>query len=928
MHGSCESRFVHVHAIHCIAIACFRRTCSHCSSLQNAWLGVLARRMDQGAVDARRAFLGSLPVSYEAAQAAVSSDGDAWWASAAAVAAVSAAPAWRASDAAALLAAAGTRTADFDRQVHEIFTSAKKEPKHGEDTIAAWIADGGDERLARLLLRRQLWHMQWLLCVPLAASRDAACGDNIGRLAHMPILFHAHSVALAGNARALRALLGAHPAVARALFPYRFRLLHTLITVGGQHAEHLCELRLLPGTHMPVQDRESGAWIDSLDTSPATRPALWVEHPLMASALALRGIGAPPAPAPVPPVSLEQWYEDLVAELGGKLGLVDHALGLARAASKVGLTPLRAAAHELEFVACLGDGWRVDSLRTAESADIVRALVRAKGAGAGALEDALRDALPFFRTGTYVDADQLRTLSDDALIVHMLLVLVDDAHTESQLLTLVERIVTGDWISIDTRRALALAVVLGWRGSERDAYAAMSSMLRALASPARYRAAPLTTLLRDTLHARPASVRELWTLLCEVEAQDVRAALDDAAAFVSLGESVHEWIPRAPRNLAASTELSERLGTTMCDAALGRDDPKAEVLRMFAALEPHFGGLVDKSAFEAILATLLRAQRYPLFHMVVSELDGAPILAAALPDGPNALVLAEARRAFCAARTCDATSGPLRRAHQSLAAAPQTPEIASELALVEAVAELGAYDIPSRDGSHALTPAEVRDTQDPLDLLARVLAVNGGAYRHSDEMMALARVLVVALPRPAAPADLDVTVLSMLVDAAMAADDLDAACTYCSRLAALAPRAPPASRDAAWRACFQLGKHPDLRDAKARAQVLGHALVLAPPENIPRVLSEYATLDDSLLVPTREMPQRGALSRLLGKQWAPRRQEPLGRAASLFDSVGSSHADRAARMARSLWDGFGTDEAPITGSLRGAMGWLMGDERS
>lgn len=916
----------------CIAIACFRRTCSHCSSLQNAWLGVLARRMDQGAVDARRAFLGSLPVSYEAAQAAVSGDSDAWWASAAAVAAVSAAPAWRATDAAALLAAAAARTADFDHQVHDVFASAKKEPKHGPDTVAAWLADGGDERLARVLLRRQLWHMQWLLCVPLAASRDAACGDDVGRLARTPILLHAHSVALAGNARALRALLGAHPAVARALFPYRFRLLHTLITVGGQHAEYLSELRLLPGTHMPVQDRESGAWIDSLDASPAARPALWVEHPLMASALALRGIGAPPAPAPVPPASLVQWYEDLVAELAGKLGLVDHALGLARAASKVGLTPLRAAANELAFVACLGDGWRVDSLRTAESADIVRALVRAvgagAGAGAGALEDALRDALPFFRTGTYVDADQLRTLSDDALIAHMLLVLVDDAHAPPQLLTLVERTVAGDWVSIDTRRALAFAVVLGWRGSERDAYAAMSSMLRALASPPCYRAAPLTTLIRDTLHARPASVRELWTLLCEVEAPDVCAALGDAAAFVALGESVHEWIPRAPRSLAASTELSERLGTTMCDAALGRDDPKAEVLRMFAALEPHLGGLVDKSAFEAILAALLRAQRYPLFHMVVSELDGTPILAAALPDGPQALVLAEARRAFCAARTCDATSGPLRRAHQSLAAAPQTPEIASELALVEAVAELGAYDIPARDGSHALTPAEVRDTQDPLDLLARVLAVNGGTYRHSDEMLALARVFVVALPRPAAPADLDVAVLSMLVDAAMAADDLDAACAYCSRLAALAPRAPAASRDAAWRACFQLGKHPDLRDAKARAQVLGQALVLAPPENIPRVLSEWATLDSGSLVPTRELPQRDALSRLLGKQWAPRRQEPLGRAASLFDSVGSSHADRAARMARSLWDGLGADETRITGSLRGAMGWLMGDERS
>ena len=868
--------------------------------------------MAESRAGTRKAFLGALPASFDAAQAAIANDDDGWWACAAAVAAVRAAPHWKAADAAQLLSSAAARTAAFDNEVYAAFSAAKKGASFTE-----WL---DDERLARLLLRRQLWHMQWLLCVPLAASKTAAVGADIAQLANSPVLFHAHSLALAGNARALRALLGAHPAVARALFPYRFRLLHTLVTAGGQHADVLRELRLLPGTHMPVQDRESGAWIDSVDASPNARPALWVEHPIVTAALAELGVGAPPPKAPEPPSALVEWYAELVAELGSELGLVDDALGLATAAVSVGLTPLRAAANELGFVVRLGGSWRVASLRAASFSEIVRAL--ATSDDPSALEEALRAAVPFFRTGAYADAEHVRTLPEDALVSRMLLVLVDGRREPA--LRLVERVVSGSWISAHARAALVLAVTLGWQGASGGAYAALEGMLRALAAEARV-GAPLMLLLQETLRARAASVPELWALLCEVEGADVSDALSDAAAYVALGAAVRRWVPRAPRELAASDSLSERLGTTLCDAALSQPTPREAIAEMFAAVEPHTGGLVDASVLTTILVSLLRAQRYPLFHMVVADLDGSPGLAAALgPGGADELVLAEARRAFDAARTCDASSGPLRRARQSLAAATQTPEIARELAVVDTVARLAEYDLRMPDGT-PLTPAEVRDAREPLDVLARVLAVHGGAYRQADEMIALALALA-TLPGASAPADVHVSVFAMLVDAAMAADDLPCARAYCDRLVVQAQRASPAGRDAAWRACFQLGKHPDWRNAQAQAQVLGSALTLAPPEQIPRVLSQWQTLDGAALVPARALPARDTLSRLLGAKWS-RPAEPLGRAASLFDGVATpTGADRAARAARSLWDGLG-DEAPITGSLRGAVGWLMGDER-
>ena len=98
------------------------------------------------------------------------------------------------------------------------------------------------------------------------------------------------------------------------------------------------QLRLLPGTHLPVADRESGAWVDALGSF-----ALWTEHPGMVSALARRGAAThPPAPPPPPP-ALSDWYMDVIRELEGRWGLVDAAFALAQAGERMGMVPLRAA---------------------------------------------------------------------------------------------------------------------------------------------------------------------------------------------------------------------------------------------------------------------------------------------------------------------------------------------------------------------------------------------------------------------------------------------------------------------------------------------------------------------------------------------------------------------------------------------------------
>ena len=306
-------------------------------------------------------------------------------------------------------------------------------------------------------------------------------------------------------------------------------------------------------------------------------------------------------------------------------------------------------------------------------------------------------------------------------------------------------------------------------------------------------------------------------------------------------------------------------------------------------------------------------------------------------------MLDAARTWFDEARACDATHGPLRDALMCLRAAPATPAVAEQLRLVETVSKLGRYDLPSRmHAREPLPPREVRDMPDKLEVFARLLAVCPGAYR-GPEVLELGRELAQLGGVPAARDDavLRVRLISMLADAAVAAQDLPAASTHCERLARVAPSLPDtaearAARDGAWRACFQLAKHPEWRDGRQRAKVLAHALALAPPEHLSRLVALTQELDASALAPSAPQDEVAAapLARLLSAPWArgpqppratpgqpprPARaartaQPPPSRAAALLDDV-ADPADRAARVARSLGS-----------SLSRGMGWLMGEE--
>ena len=110
----------------------------------------------------KRAFLASLPCDAESVLSTLTSIEDVWWVAAAAVAAVRTGTAWLAADAERVLAHALERSASFDQEVQAVLSK-------DVDRLLAWL-DAEPDRLPRVVLRRKLWHMRWLLSIPLSLS--------------------------------------------------------------------------------------------------------------------------------------------------------------------------------------------------------------------------------------------------------------------------------------------------------------------------------------------------------------------------------------------------------------------------------------------------------------------------------------------------------------------------------------------------------------------------------------------------------------------------------------------------------------------------------------------------------------------------------------------------------------------------------------
>lgn len=865
-------------------------------------------------VAAKRALLAALPTEADHVLEALTSIDDAWWVAAASVAAVRAGTDWLASDALRVLAHALERTSSLDADVTHVLADER-----GTGTpsapLDAWL-DADPACLPRVVLRRKIWHMQWLLSIPLAASPSARVPDHVAALADRPLLAHAHELCLAGNARGLRALLGAHATVARSLFLHRFALLQVLLTVGGVPPDRLLALRLLPGTHLPVEDRESGAWVDALEAPPPSSPgasALWVEHPAIVRALAERGAAPLPVVSPPPPpAALWDWYAAVIAELEGELGLVDAALALANAGVHLGLQPLSAVAQELAFLHELvyhmgTDAWRLHTLRAAPVHALVARVAQQPWPPAQVAAALHEQLVPFLQLGTYADAAEVRHRSPSAWGLHMAL-MVQRTVPLLRALDLCGAMFAREWLEEADQGRLLLALLATSDAADQASFQRFAALWQHAASsfagPDAPRAmAPLTAVLGRSLDLHPdaTDVYERVSLvqpaLLRQSVQDVHTLVQLAHTLAQLGEA------HAPRYYWADMHGERAHGVMQAlvrHALRARGSESSNLTRILARLAPWIAsdststvpwlGL-PPSGVRVFFRELLLAREPVLFNEIVSALPSEPTCAAIAqrmtPQAAEALVLETARAWMDQAPTCDPWHGSLQRAREALDAAPRTPRIEAELAFLALLGRLHEHGAGS-----ALTPSQVRATPRKLDLLARVLALHDDAYR-APHIRALADAC------SEAPGD-DVHVCAMLADAAAAQGDLRAARDECERLVRRMPSLPPkahaAAQDVAWRTCLQLAKHPQWTDMHARAVLLGHALSLAPPTHLPTILQALAALPPYAAAPLPpRRTERRTLASLLTRHATPRH-----RTAQLFDSVAVQHAPQAARMARSL----------------------------
>lgn len=883
---------------------------------------------------AKRTFLASLPCDADRVLAALTSIEDAWWVAAAAVAAVRTGTAWLAIDAERVLRHALERTAAFDEEVQAAVADAKARRTAGTDMtehLLAWL-DADAARLPRVVLRRKLWRMRWLLTIPISRSRSAVVDTDLARLTDIPFLEHAQALCLAGNERGVRALLGTHATVARTLYAHRFALLHMLLTSGGVSPERLLSLRLLPGTHLPVEDRESGAWVDALAPPPSTTAALWVEHPAVVSALALRGSAVHPVPPPPPPPALSDWYTDVMSELEGRWGLVDAALALAHAGERLGLVPLRAASKELAFLYMLvyeletsNDVWDVAKLRRARAADLVRVVVSQPTPPhdtAARLHDFV---LPFLQRGTYADAHAFHACTPSALGVHMALMALDTL-PPTHALPLIVAMLARTWLDSYDRTRLVLAIVRTCDAADRQALRMYTELVHMLGESEVESDASALFLVLGTLP--DADARSVCKRL-DVAAQDMLyACVPCVRALVDMTHALSMGV-HAPRYFWADDAQRRRAHSFVAElvqhALAQRGNERRAVEHIIESMAPwlgHDAPYLPTSCVRTLFRHILVARKPVIFNEVVQSLPHtcAAVAAHMSRDAAEALVLETARAWMDQAQSCDPLQGPLQRARDALEAVPHTPHIQAELRLLDLCARVHEFGWPGEP----LTPPAVRAMPDKLILFARVLAFHRDAYR-SANIMALAHACVTCDGKETS--ENDARIMAMLADAAAASGDLATARRECERLVARVSRMDR-ERDAdafdmAWRTCLQLAKHPRWPDEQARLGILSHALCFAPPAHLPAVLAAVADVPPNAGVPhvsRREDRATSAWARLLARPSTTheaRNDAPHARTtAQLLDTVATQHAPHAARMARSLFDQLG------------AAGWWSSDSSS
>lgn len=299
-------------------------------------------------------------------------------------------------------------------------------------------------------------------------------------------------------------------------------------------------------------------------------------------------------------------------------------------------------------------------------------------------------------------------------------------------------------------------------------------------------------------------------------------------------------------------------------------------------------GKIGRVVFEKeLLKALLSDAQYALATSIFLESKDDTNLKA---KDVEEVVLEQAFRYYDNATNCDRTRGGLKKASDLLAAFrthfPESQSINGMEALISATHGLSFYKIILQHGV-PFQPVNIRVSQDPIFLVAKVLDQNLKSYTKLDDLLYIGRNLVEAdtagvLQNSFATRnseDLKIQehnaehrIIGLAVEAALAEGDFETAYSYVvNRLplppipslngsAQASPSSSPSSSegDIAWRAAFAAGRYraqtnnrstrpsTQLRNLDQRMDLLSRAILLAPSSALSEILAVWRRCEEEM----------------------------------------------------------------------------------
>ncbi|KAL1914941.1 uncharacterized protein VTP21DRAFT_7857 [Calcarisporiella thermophila] len=382
---------------------------------------------------------------------------------------------------------------------------------------------------------------------------------------------------------------------------------------------------------------------------------------------------------------------------------------------------------------------------------------------------------------------------------------------------------------------------------------------------------------------------EGWNILA------LRSAIDQLEVHLLSAEVMHRqrtavplrWFLESSRNHDMQKQLCLRMARRGV-SEYATDEKWMRLLEDLLNLQDQGRGVLGELKIEEVytefLKALLGSGGFSLAREILFPTSGNKMRPLE-PAVAEQLVIDTAREFFDNSTSGNMLNGNMKMAYDCLHVVPTTPAIRAELELIEATHTLTTdYKIFFKPGL-AILPIQVRMSSNRLDLIARLLATNTGAYRQPTKILQITRKLGFQGDRMA-----EVRVIAMLADAALNEGDFETAKRLCTQLVELVWRTRKQSKrqlvgkkekgedlariaeeatDITWRVCFEAAKLEEAPAAE-RTILAGHAISLCPKENMAELLQYWERLkaleaEEALKPKTPSSITSWAVDKLIGR---------------------------------------------------------------